>query len=44
MRRKRFADFIEIDRLQLEALGFFWSAMPGDEISEMAEDDDLGEW
>ncbi|KAG7388138.1 hypothetical protein PHYPSEUDO_013098 [Phytophthora pseudosyringae] len=24
-RRKRFADFIEIDRVQLEALGFFWS-------------------
>ncbi|KAF4144103.1 Helicase associated domain-containing protein [Phytophthora infestans] len=33
MRRKNFADFIEIDRMQLEALGFFWSALPDGDIS-----------
>ncbi|ETP38783.1 hypothetical protein F442_13705 [Phytophthora nicotianae P10297] len=33
LRRKIFADFIEIDRAQLEALGFFWSALPDDDIS-----------
>ncbi|GMF17183.1 unnamed protein product [Phytophthora lilii] len=37
VRRKRFADFIEIDRMQLEALGFFWSAVPSDD-----DDDDDG--
>ncbi|GMF59405.1 unnamed protein product [Phytophthora fragariaefolia] len=39
-RRRRFDDFIEIDRMQLEALGFFWSAVPVDDISEISEDDD----
>ncbi|CAI5745904.1 unnamed protein product [Peronospora destructor] len=33
-RRKRFADFIEIDRMQLEALGFFWSPVGHHESSE----------
>jgi hypothetical protein len=39
MRRKRFADFIEIDRLQLEELGFFWSALPSNDGTD--GDDEL---
>ncbi|KAL4147560.1 hypothetical protein PRNP1_011316 [Phytophthora ramorum] len=31
VRRKWFAACIETDRVKLEALGFFWSEMPGDE-------------
>ncbi|KAG2783952.1 hypothetical protein Pcac1_g6308 [Phytophthora cactorum] len=31
VRRKNFADFIEIDRVQLEVLGFFWSALSDDD-------------
>ncbi|CAH0480044.1 unnamed protein product [Peronospora belbahrii] len=35
--RKQFIDFIEIDRIQLEALGFFWSPLGLDEINESDE-------
>ncbi|KAG7393319.1 hypothetical protein PHYBOEH_006128 [Phytophthora boehmeriae] len=39
-RRKKFSDFIEIDRLQLESLGFFWSAVPDDDSDYDDIDDD----
>ncbi|RLN49368.1 hypothetical protein BBJ28_00000824 [Nothophytophthora sp. Chile5] len=39
-RRRKLADYISIDRMQLEALGFFWSSVPDDEDEE-DEDEEL---
>ncbi|RLN98224.1 hypothetical protein BBJ28_00000026 [Nothophytophthora sp. Chile5] len=39
-RRRKLADYISIDRMQLEALGFFWSSVPGDEDDDEDEDDE----